>query len=234
MLECCRALAKFFAKCAEHCAHARRLGVRHRQQPFESPFFGNENKRLAGRCFRRKVGKFASPSQEIQQRRVTLREAGPCSGSSAVDQGIDADEFSWQTAGAGCNLGLLRGLRREPKKVSRGDPGRKNGPAPCGELHDGSRIRSALAKGGITGAVINALAKSVDGSGSCEPRKGLGNCREGQFAKVLQPPKPLAGLLDPSADRLGSISGILMGCKRSHVDIMAHFGTYVKFLCHKT
>ena len=54
--------------------------------------------------FRRQFARPAAAAQEIEQRGIALRKAGPCFRPARVDDRVAADEFAGQAEGAGGNL----------------------------------------------------------------------------------------------------------------------------------
>src|SRR5580765_2282833 len=85
---------ELFADSADHRSDARGLRSCNSEQALEAPFLRKQHDGAADGLFRRQLARPARPAQEVEQRRIAFREAGPCFGSARMDDGIAANEFS--------------------------------------------------------------------------------------------------------------------------------------------
>ncbi len=205
-------LPELFADGADHRADARGLGRRNLNQALEASFLRQKLAGAADGFFRREFACPSGTAQEIEQRRIALREYGPCFRSARVNDGVAADEFAGQAEGAGGKLSPSCRLRRESQKIGGGDAGRETALAPGCEPLDRGRVWPALAEGRLPGAVVDALAQALPGAvvdalaQAFKPplprqaREGLGDGLEGQVPEVVKPPQPFAAAFDLLAD----------------------------------
>ncbi len=193
-------LPEVFADGADHRADARGLGKRNFNQPLEASFLRQKLDGAPDGFFGRELACASGAAQEIEQRRIALGKAGPCFRPARMNDCVATDEFAGQAEGAGGNLAPTRRLRRESEKVGSSDARRENALAPGGELLDRGRVRPALAKGRLPGAVVDALAQALNPPLPSQAREGLRDCRERQVPEVVKPPQPFAAAFDLPAD----------------------------------
>jgi hypothetical protein len=163
----------------------------------------------------RQLGCLGPPTQKVEQCGIAVGEVDPSFRSSGVHDSFVANKLPGQAERTGGNFGSRGILGSESKQICGGDSCWKHGLSARSQLLHCRGIWTALAKRGLPSAIINPLAQSIDGSGSCEPGECLRDSGEWKVAEVVKPPKVLATTFDALADQSRDLSrggGCGMAC----------------------